>query len=661
MTAPRLVITRHLTISLLFLPLLTALGFTAAHAQTPADKPFLSFVRQTAAELRKQDAPPADLATWQAQRLLLRQQLELAWGGFPKEHAPLEPRILETLDRPEYRIEKIVFQTLPGVFMTANAWVPKLPGRLPAVLCVHGHWAGAKQDPHVQARCAGLARLGFFVLAVDAFGAGERAIGKQLGEYHGEMTAATLFPVGRPLSGIQVYENGRAVDYLTSRPEVDAQRIGITGASGGGNQSMYAGAWDERFKAVAPVCSVGTYQAYLGAACCMCEVVPGALAATEESRILALTAPRALLIISATQDAFQFSVGEAAKSISAARPIFSLYNQQDLPRHTVVESPHDYNQPMREAMYGFMTLHLKGQGDGQPISEPTISLEEPETLRCYPGTTRPDEWLTLPQFAAREARSLLQHRQDLPTAEVRRRLERLLGGTEPGSGTGQLTAGNDGLFQLQLQPEAGLQLQLTGRRPTSAAGRLTVIASGQGSDSPWVREQQQLAEAAGKGWAVLELRATGSTEVAGDRIGRAPDHNSAEWSLWLGRPLCGQWVRDIRLTARLLTRESLCGSVELVASGTGSFAALAAVAIDERLVGADITGLLSTFVSDQPYAGQRLADMVPGILRDVGDVVHVASLVAPRSLQLHAPVTPQGEPLDAAAVSEWLKQAQQGK
>ncbi|MFM7867624.1 MAG: hypothetical protein ACKPHU_25710, partial [Planctomycetaceae bacterium] len=208
-------------------------------------------------------------------------------------------------------------------------------------------------------------------------------------------------------------------------------------------------------------------------------------------------------------------------------------------------------------------------------------------------------------------------------AEVRRRLERLLGGTEPGSGTGQLTAGNDGLFQLQLQPEAGLQLKLTGRRPKSAAGRLTVIASGQGSDSPWVREQQQLAEAAGKGWAVLELRATGSTEVAGDRIGRAPDHNSAEWSLWLGRPLCGQWVRDIRLTASLLTRESLCGSVELVASGTGSFAALAAAAIDERLVGADITGLLSTFVSDQPYAGQRLADMVPGILRDVGDVVHL--------------------------------------
>ncbi|MFN5975123.1 MAG: alpha/beta hydrolase family protein, partial [Planctomyces sp.] len=611
------------TVCVLLQILLPSLICATAYAQAPAEKPFLSFVRQTAAELRKQDAPPADLAAWQAQRTLLRQQLELAWGGFPQQHAPLEARILETLDRPDYRIEKIVFQTLPGVFMTASAWVPKISGKLPAVLCVHGHWAGAKQDPHVQARCAGLARLGFFVLAVDAFGAGERAIGEQLGEYHGEMTAATLFPIGRPLSGIQVYENGRAVDYLCSRPEVDPQRIGITGASGGGNQSMYAGAWDERFKAVAPVCSVGTYQAYLGAACCMCEVVPGALAMTEESRILALTAPRALLSISATPDAFPGSVGEAANSISAARPVFSLYNLPDLPRHTVVESPHDYNQPMREAMYGFMTQHLKGQGTGQPIPEPSISLEEPEALRCYPGTTRPDDWLTLPQFAAREARGLLQSRKPLPPSELRQRLERLLGGTETGAGTGQLTSPAPGTFELQLKPEAGLQLQLVGRNPKSADAGLRLILTGQGSDHPWVREQQRLAEAAGTGWAVLELRATGRMEVSGDRIGKAPDHNSAEMSLWLGRPLCGQWVRDIRLTAALLREKLPCSSIELVASGTGSFAALAAVAIDENIDGADITGLLTSFVSDKPYVGQRLADMVPGILRDAGDVVHV--------------------------------------
>ncbi len=84
--------------------------------------------------------------------------------------------------------------------MTANLWIPNSPdtnsggvaAKRPAVLCVHGHWKGAKQDPVVQSRCIGLVKLGFLVMCVDAFGAGERAIGEELGEYHGEMTGAML-------------------------------------------------------------------------------------------------------------------------------------------------------------------------------------------------------------------------------------------------------------------------------------------------------------------------------------------------------------------------------------------------------------------------------------------------------------------------------------
>lgn len=142
----------------------------------------------------------------------------------------------------------------------------------------------------------------------------------------------------------------RAVDYLLTRPEVDGARLGITGASGGGNQSMYAGAFDERFKAVVPVCSVGNYQAYLGAACCMCEVVPGALRFTEEWGLLSLVAPRALMVVSATKDAFQFSVGEAKKSLALTEKVFQSHGYPDNVRHAIFESPHAYNQPMREAM-----------------------------------------------------------------------------------------------------------------------------------------------------------------------------------------------------------------------------------------------------------------------------------------------------------------------
>jgi hypothetical protein len=205
----------------------------------------------------------------------------------------------------------------------------------------------------------------------------------------------------------------RAVDYLQSRPEVDPNRLGITGASGGGNQSMYAGAYDERFRCVVPTCSVGNYQAYLSAACCMCEVVPGILQRHEEGHVLGLAANRGLMVTSATQDAFQFSVDQARISISRAREIAAL-TSPDGPsavKHTIIESPHHYNVPMREAMYGWMTKHLKGEGDGSPIPEPEIKPEEPEVLRCFPGDSRPDDYVTIPRFFAEEARRLLKTRE----------------------------------------------------------------------------------------------------------------------------------------------------------------------------------------------------------------------------------------------------------
>ncbi|MGB0582935.1 MAG: alpha/beta hydrolase family protein, partial [Limisphaerales bacterium] len=398
--------------------ILTTLLALSTVAQAAQPNAFLDFIKASAQRLRADDQAPKSKSEWQTQRKEIRANLLKAWGGFPKKHAPLNPKKHGELKRAGYRVEKITFQTMPGVRMTANAYVPDKKGKLPTVLCVHGHWRGAKQDPNVQARCVGLAKLGFFVLTVDAFGAGERGIGKKLGEYHGEMVAATLYPTGRPLSGLQVYENMRAVDYLLTRPEVDGDRLGITGASGGGNQTMYAGAWDERFKAVVPTCSVGNYQAYLGAACCMCEVVPGALGFTEEWGVLSLTAPRALMVISATRDAFQFSVGEAKKSLEFVRPVYDTFSASTKVKHAIFESPHAYNAPMREAMYGWMTLHLKGDADGSPIKEPEMKLEDPETLRCYPGDSRPDDWMTIPQYAAREGTKALGSKLVPPSADV---------------------------------------------------------------------------------------------------------------------------------------------------------------------------------------------------------------------------------------------------
>lgn len=635
----------------------------AGGAEPDTSLTFLEFIRRQAAELRAADTPPATLGEWEQRRAELRRQLQAAWGEFPAQPCPLEPRVLGTLQRDGYRVDKVVFQTRPGVWMTANAYVPASSGKAPAVLVVHGHWRGAKQDPVVQARCLGLVKLGFFVLAVDAFGAGERGLGTALGEYHGEMVAATLLPVGLPLCGLQVYENQRAVDYLLSRPEVDGRRIGITGASGGGNQTMYAGAWDERFSSVAPVCSVGNYQAYLGAACCMCEVVPGALRFTEEGNVLGLTAPRALMVVNATRDAVQFSVAEARTSLAWAQPIFDLYGRADHVKHAVFESPHDYNQAMRETMYGWMTQHLKGSGDGTPISEPAVPPEDPESLRCFPGDTRPADFVTIPQFAAAEGRRLLQRHappQDAPRWRTQRAaiLEGLntclFGSAPPVANQPALVqaASAEQIGTMMFQPEPGVTLTARQEPLAPAVQKLAIVLDLDGGEK--VPAGPLATRLRSSGWSVLtlDLRATGKLAQPNDRIGRAPDHNTAEWSLWLGRPLLGQWVVDVRRLLDALQERDRRLPDEILVAGAGpaGVVAICSAAVDARISRVAALGMLASYVTQEPYQGQRLGLLVPGILRDAGDVPHLAALAAPRRVVIGGGVNGGGQPLDEAAL-----------
>ncbi|MFO0869934.1 MAG: alpha/beta hydrolase family protein [Pirellulales bacterium] len=641
----------------------SAVSVAAAETSGPAPTAFLQFIRSQADQLRAGDAVPRTRGDWETRRQALRNALIEAWGGFPAEPCPLEPRVLGTLQREGYRIERLLLQTRPGNWMTANAYVPDRPGKVPAVLCVHGHWRLAKQEPVVQARCIGLVRQGFFVLVVDACGAGERATGKALGEYHGEMTAATLYPSGLTLSGLQVYENRRAVDYLQSRPEVDATKIAITGASGGGNQSMYAGTFDERITATIPVCSVGNYRAYLGAACCQCEVVPGALRFTEEGDVLGLAAPRALMVINATGDARQFSVAEARVSLERASAIFHLYERDAAVRHTIIESGHDYNQAMREAMYGWVRQHLAGSGTGQPFPEVPLKTEDPEVLRCFPGDSRPDDFVTLPQFAAAEARRVLTALPlpaqadtwpPLRDARATALRDRVLGGwpsPAPLALAAQSVDGGRTWLQYDSEPDLKLGTLFV---PTADGKRTVVLLD-------CIEPAQTLAtplaqQLAGAGWSLLipELRATGRTAVPGDTIGSAPDHNSAEWSLWIGRPLLGQWAWDVHRSVAALRahRPDACQSLSLVGRGQAGPVALVTAALDDSFRQVACLDSLVTMVSAVPYRGQRLGIFAPGILRHAGDIPHLAALVRSERVVLAGGVLPDGRVASALEVQQ---------
>jgi dienelactone hydrolase len=632
----------------------------------PDPQAFDNLMRSQGQALHAKDQPPATKEQWAERRARLRAAMFAAMGPFPEKPSDLEPEVRGILKRDGYRIEKLVFRSRPDVWVTATAYVPEpVKDMRPAVLVVHGHWALARRDPVVQARCLGLVKLGFFVLAVDAFGAGERYTKPAAGTYHGALYGSTLWPTGQTLLGMQVYDNRRAVDYLLTRPEVDGDQLGITGASGGGNQTMYAGALDERFRAVVPVCSVGTYQAYLHSACCVCEVLPGALRFAEEGDVLALAAPRALLVINATKDSFNFSVGEAQKSIARARPIFKLHGVEEKLAHSVFESPHAYNQPMRETMYGWMTQWLLGKGDGKPIAEPKHDIEKPEDLSCYPDAVRPKGFLFPPSFAAREARNLLAKQNARPSdhaedwestaVDIRAQLRNQVFGNfprppKPDAKVGPATTTGDvETTSVLLHPEPDLPLPALVKSMRGVKGRVPVCVLLHLDGKTEALKHPLAAALLEKSCTVVapDLRATGETRPEHDAIAGAPDHNSAEHALWIGRPLLGQWVFDVLCLLDWLALQPGLDRRRFTVAGLGQagiVALCAAGLLDDRVTACAI-GAPVTYVTEEAYPpGTHMGLLAPGILR-WGDLPQLAALAAPRRLVLAEGVTPHGKKL----------------
>jgi dienelactone hydrolase len=620
--------------------------------------PFDQFIRARAANLRENDVSPKARAEWDARRKALREHIAAAIGPVPETACDLSPRVLGTIERDGYKIEKLVLQTRPDVWMTASAYVPAVKDgqKVPGVLVVHGHWAWARRDPTVQARCLGLVKLGFFVLAVDAFGSGERYTNPARGTYHGSLYGSTLWPTGYTLLGMQVYDNRRAVDYLLSRTEVNG-KLGITGASGGGNQSMYAGALDERFAAVVPVCSVGNYQSYLKTACCVCEVLPNALTFTEEGDVLGLVAPRALMVVNATKDGIQFSPAEAEKSLARAKDIFTLHDAAANVKHVVFESGHDYNRPMREAMYGWMTLHLKGEGKGEPIPEPEHTVEKVEDLACFPNPAdRPKGFLTPPLFAAVVGKELVakadkklpDHKEmwEATAEQMRADLKRILG-PMPDPSAAKIeeveSTSNEGLVHEKhhLTVEPGIVLKTDNQYRGSGRGQATVVVSMKPSDE---KVETSTFPSGALYYHRLPLRAVGTAAAKVGGIAGAPDHNPAEYGVWTGRPMLGQWTADV--LALLHTTDSERVPKVCVGVGPAALPTLLAAAHDLRGVKAVVlVDPMVSLVTDTPYgSGTMMGLLAPGLLK-VGDVPHLAALVAPKRLVIAGGVSPQGKKL----------------
>ncbi|HOW18721.1 MAG TPA: acetylxylan esterase, partial [Phycisphaerae bacterium] len=272
---------------------------------------------------------------------------------------------------------KAYFESYPGFLVTGNLYRPLTAGKHPGVVCPHGHWKnGRLQDDDVgsvPARCITLARMGCVVFTYDMVGYNDS--GKQIANHRFTSERGELWGLGGPL-GLQLWNGIRVVDFLQSLPDVDPDRIGCTGASGGGTQTFLLCAVNDRVKVAAPVNMISsTMQGG-----CVCENAPCLRIDTNNMEIGAMMAPRPLFMVSATGD---WTKNTPKVEYPAIREIYRLYGAEDKLGMIQIDAGHNYNRASREAVYRWFGRWLLGRDDMDTFTEPPYQKEKDEDLLVF--------------------------------------------------------------------------------------------------------------------------------------------------------------------------------------------------------------------------------------------------------------------------------------
>lgn len=321
---------------------------------------------------------------------LVREKILELIGGLPNYSGPLNAKVTGRIEKPDYIIENVVFESLPRLWVTANLYRPKAPGRFPGILISLGHWDQGKLAE--QSLAANFAKKGFVALAYDPIGQGERVVaydpllkesaGAWSTEQHIQLGAQSLL-VGQSIARYMIWDAMRALDYLVSRPEVEASRIGSTGCSGGGTLTTYISALDSRIKAAAPACWMNSYRTLFTGPVGDDEQSPPAFISSglDQADYVELFAPKPWLIVSTIEDFFPLE--GARQTFEEARSWYRLYGAQDRIEWAVGPGTHGTPLPVRERIYEWMIRWLKdGKGEA---GEATLQMASNRELLVTPG------------------------------------------------------------------------------------------------------------------------------------------------------------------------------------------------------------------------------------------------------------------------------------
>ena len=583
----------------------------------------------------------------------LRDRLRTLVGDWP-EKSPLQARTTGRLKGDGFQIEKVVFQSRPNHYVTANLYLPDGDGPFPGVLIACGHSSYGKAYPQYQTAAMLMAKNGMVALVYDPIGGGERRSylsGPRNSPLQHKLDNVNSVLVGRTAVGYQAWDGLRAADYLMSRVEVDQNKsLGMTGNSGGGAQTMHLMALDDRIGPAAPCCHITSLERNfeLGSAGDGCQSAPltGALG-IDHPDFFVMRAPRPTIILAAEQD--YKDIRFTRKTFAEARETYDLLQRADRMQMFAFNDKHSFSQPRRQAATQWMRQWLLG--DSNPVIEPELATfeekdlwvtESGQVLREFPDA------VSVAALNLSRARQLASARKDFwQTHEISDALKKvrelagiaeMIGPTEI-ERCGLIDRGDYQIEKLILRREGEVAVPALLTQAVPAVEKSPVVlyvdgagkafgASPGGPVEKLVRSGQVVLS--------LDLRGCGETsDPPNPIIYVAGDHRPAMWSMHLGKTLLGQRVEDIlaalSCVPRLMEMEETM-KIDLVGVGKAGPVALHAACLDSRIDRLTLRESISSWVEDvvaQPRDLHVISHVVPSALKFY-DLPDLAALLGDR-------------------------------
>ncbi len=615
--------------------------------------------KQAIAALDRRDAAfeklaDEELKTWQQdRRKFFRRQL----GGFP-ERTPLNAKVTGRLTVDDYRIEKLYFESQPGLHVTATLYLPEGTGPFPAVLHPTGHSASAKNRELYQQASIVIVKGGCAVLCYDPIGQGER---KQLFDKDGKPYASTVqhtlinqasHLLGSNVAQIMIWDGMRAIDYLQSRPDIMADKIGCTGISGGGTNTSYLMALDDRITAAAPGCYLTGFRSLFNTIGPQDaeQNIHGQLAfGMDHADYVLMRLPKPTLIMAATQDYFD---------INGAWHLFRqgkrFATRQGFPERVDLVEPnteHGFPTEMRVAAANWMRRWLLDldapitEGDLNPLAEEQLNATPTGRVLDLPRARTAfelnQEWNE--GFAGRRTENAKPEHRDRLLAQVRE----LIGARRLKDLPAPIVRKVDNGYIIE--PDTGIQLPAHHVGDASSEnvaiflhgkGKRAAIESGDVKRVANELKSQVLA---------VDLRGLGETKKAGrlrvfDEMFGTDWKDTAAASL-LGNTYVGMRAEDIWQVVRAWRKETDNQNLKphLIATGEAAIPALHAAALEPELFGdVRISGSINSWteVVESPIARHQQSNLVFGALREY-DLPMLRTLLG-EQLTFHGTVNPDG-------------------